>query len=127
VPASAAAARVRPSQTRSGARSGSSGAGSHAYAAERAASRSRSPEAAAAIVEAIPVQELSDRIAAQLTSKKLVQESDLEDLKFHVMSILQPALKKTSYEEVQRLTVELTEARSRTAAARSEISRLRSE
>eukprot|EP00439_Symbiodinium_sp_Y106_P030452 s2374_g3.t1 len=99
---------------------------SHAYAAEHAASRSRSPEAAA-IVEAVPVQELSDRIAAQLTSKKLVQESDLEDLKFHVMTILQPALKKTSYEEVQRLTVELTEARTRTAAARSEISRLRSE
>ncbi|CAK9029847.1 unnamed protein product, partial [Durusdinium trenchii] len=87
----------------------------------RQASRSRSPEANA------PVQDLTDRIVSQIMSRRLVQESDMEDLRFNVMSILQPALKKSSFEETQRLSIELQEARSRTAHARTEIARLKSE
>lgn len=66
-------------------------------------------------------------MVSQIMSRRLVQESDLEDLRLNVMSILQPALKRSSVEEVQRLSVELKEARSRTAQARSEISRLKQE
>eukprot|EP00913_Durusdinium_trenchii_P025279 g23731.t1 len=86
----------------------------------RQASRSRSPEANA------PVQEI-ESARDNVNERQLVQESDMEDLRFNVMSILQPALKKSSFEETQRLSIELQEDGRLRSHARTEIARLKSE
>eukprot|EP00434_Breviolum_minutum_P036798 symbB.v1.2.032618.t1/scaffold3937.1/size47920/2 len=130
------ARRIQPERIEriaSGAASPASAAGSALPAAAaapgRAASpgpdgefRSRSPEASGA-----SAQDLTERLVTQIMSRRLVQDSDMEDLRLNVMSILQPALKKSSLDEVQRLSLEVKEARSRTAHARSEIARLKQE